>query len=346
MQHRSFIFLAVFVAVLIFGAVGAYAYDSSQDDKVANGITVAGVDLGGLNAAEARREVSRELSEPLTRPVVVTARGKKFTLSADDANLRADVGGMVNSALERSRDGNIISRVVRDVRGAEENVDVPASVSYDRQAVQGLVQRVRRSLDQPAQDAKLNLPSLTKVREKAGFSVQTGKLHRRIESTLTVTGADDRQVGVPMKKIQPKVTRAQLVSKYPTLLVVERSTFQLKLYKNLKLTKAYTVAIGADGFSTPAGTYHIENKGVNVPWSVPNKAWAGSKAGQVIPGGSPENPLKARWLGIFAGAGIHGTDEVGSLGSRASHGCVRMAIPDVIELYPQVPVRTPIFIGG
>jgi lipoprotein-anchoring transpeptidase ErfK/SrfK len=64
-----------------------------------------------------------------------------------------------------------------------------------------------------------------------------------------------------------------------------------------------------------------------------------------VPGGSPENPLKARWLGIFDGAGIHGTDEVASLGHAASHGCVRMAIPDVIELYPQVPVQAPIYIG-
>ena len=65
----------------------------------------------------------------------------------------------------------------------------------------------------------------------------------------------------------------------------------------------------------------------------------------MVPGGIPENPLKARWLGIFAGAGIHGTDELGSLGTAASHGCVRMAIPDVIELYDQVAVRTPVYIA-
>ncbi len=345
MQHRSFIFVAVFVAALIFGAIGAYAYDSSRDDKIANGVTVAGVDVGGLNAAEARELVGRELSEPLERPVVVSARGRRFTLSADDAELRADVGGMVDSALDKSRDGNIISRVVRDVRGAEENVDVPPEVTYSRQAVQELVQRVKRSIDQPAQDARLNLPALTRIKEKPGRSVQAGQLQRRIESTLTVAEATDRQVGAPVKRVEPKVTRAELASKYPTLLVVDRSSFQLKLYKNLKLQKGYTVAIGADGFSTPAGMYHIQNKAVNAAWSVPNKPWAGSKAGTVVPGGSPENPLKARWMGIFAGAGIHGTDQVGSLGTRASHGCVRMAIPDVIELYPRVPVKTPIYIG-
>ena len=67
--------------------------------------------------------------------------------------------------------------------------------------------------------------------------------------------------------------------------------------------------------------------------------------GRVVPGGIPENPLKARWLGIFAGAGIHGTDATGSIGSAASHGCIRMLIPDVIELYDQVPVGAPIYIA-
>ena len=46
-------------------------------------------------------------------------------------------------------------------------------------------------------------------------------------------------------------------------------------------------------------------------------------------------------MGIYDGAGIHGTDDIGSLGSAASHGCVRMAVPDVIELYDQVDVGTP-----
>ena len=66
---------------------------------------------------------------------------------------------------------------------------------------------------------------------------------------------------------------------------------------------------------------------------------------QVIPGGVPENPLKARWMGIYNGAGIHGTSASGSIGTAASHGCIRMLIPDVIELYDQVPVGAPVYIA-
>jgi lipoprotein-anchoring transpeptidase ErfK/SrfK len=95
---------------------------------------------------------------------------------------------------------------------------------------------------------------------------------------------------------------------------------------------------------TPAGLYNIANKAVDPAWHVPNSDWAGSLAGQSIPPG-PSNPLKARWMGIFEGAGIHGTEDTGSLGTAASHGCVRMAVDDVIDLFDQVEVGTPIYIG-
>jgi lipoprotein-anchoring transpeptidase ErfK/SrfK len=65
----------------------------------------------------------------------------------------------------------------------------------------------------------------------------------------------------------------------------------------------------------------------------------------VVPGGTPENPLKARWMGIFDGAGIHGTDAINSIGTAASHGCIRMRIPDVVELYDEVPVGAPVYIA-
>jgi lipoprotein-anchoring transpeptidase ErfK/SrfK len=50
-------------------------------------------------------------------------------------------------------------------------------------------------------------------------------------------------------------------------------------------------------------------------------------------------------MGIYNGAGIHGTSDTASLGSAASHGCVRMSVPDVIDLYDRVDVGTPIYIG-
>ena len=102
------------------------------------------------------------------------------------------------------------------------------------------------------------------------------------------------------------------------------------------------MAIGAVGRDTPAGLYHIQNKAVDPAWTEPNSDWvAEDERGEVVPGGTAANPLKARWLGIFNGAGIHGVDpsEYGSIGHAASHGCVRMRIPDVEDLYDARPGR-------
>jgi lipoprotein-anchoring transpeptidase ErfK/SrfK len=344
MRHRSFIFVAVFVFLLIVGAVAAYAYDNSRDDQIAKGVSVAGHDVGGMSASQARAVVRRELAVALARPVVVTRHSRRFKLSAADAKVRADVGGMVDEALAASREGNAVSRTWRDVTGGEVNKSVPARVTYDRAAVRQLVSRVRKSLDQPARDAHVDFPSLSQVKEQSGRAVQAEALQRGLERALADPSAG-RTVKAPVTVVKPKVTRAKLADQYPTVLVVDRNTFHLNLYKALHLEKSYTVAIGAQGFDTPAGLYHIQNKAVNPTWSVPKKPWAGSLGGTTVPGGSPDNPLKARWLGIFNGAGIHGTDEVASLGHAASHGCVRMGISDVIDLYPRVPVGAPIYIG-
>jgi lipoprotein-anchoring transpeptidase ErfK/SrfK len=344
MRQRSFIAVAVIVFLLVAGAVSAYAYDSSRDDQIAKGVSVAGTDVGGMSASKARSVVRAQLAASLEKPVVVTHGSRRFTLSARDAQVRADVDGMVDEALAASREGNVVGRTWRDVTGGEVDKQVPARVSYSSAAVQHMVSRVSKSIDQPARDARVDFPSLHEVKEQKGAQVQAASLQRSIDQALAQPGAE-RQVKAPVEIVKPKVTRARLAERYPTVLIVDRNTFHLNLYKRLRLAKSYTVAIGAQGFDTPAGLYHIQNKAVNPAWSVPKAAWAGSLGGTVVPGGTADNPLKARWLGIFNGAGIHGTDEVGSLGHAASHGCVRMGISDVIDLYPRVPVGAPIYIG-
>jgi lipoprotein-anchoring transpeptidase ErfK/SrfK len=344
MRHKWFILVAVVLLVLIGSAVAAFAYDSSRDDLIAEGVTIAGVDVGGMTTGEARTLVRRELQEPLERPIAVKRGKARFTLSAEDAGVKADVGGMVDEALEASRDGSIFSRVARDITGGEEDAQVPPRVSYSTAAVEQLVERVERKLNRPARDAEVDFPSLEKVREQKGRKVKAPALEQRIAQALTVPGVE-RIVRAPVRIIKPKVTQAELAEKYPVVLIADRYNFKLRLYRSLKLQKEYTVAVGAVGFDTPAGLYHIQNKAVDPAWHVPESDWAGELAGTIVPGGVPENPLKERWLGIYDGAGIHGTDQTYSLGTAASHGCIRMAIPDVIEVYDQVPVGAPIYIA-
>lgn len=344
MRHRSFIAVALFLLVLLVGAVGAYAYDSNRDDLIAEGVTIGGLDVGGMRVAQARRVVARDLSRPLEQPISVVRGGSRFNLSAKDAGVKADVEGMVAEALRLSRDGNIFSRVARDLTGGQERSAVPRRVTYDRGAIRALVRRVAGAVNRPARDAEVDFPSLEKVKEQRGRRVRTAALERRLAQALTVPGVQ-RRVRAPVRIIEPKVTQDTLAEKYPVLLVADRATFKLRFYQKLNLVKEYTVAVGAIGFATPAGLYHIQNKAVDPAWTVPDSDWAGDLRGKVIPGGTADNPLKARWLGIYDGAGIHGTDQTETLGSAASHGCIRMDIPDVIELYEEVPVGAPIYIA-
>ena len=333
---------------MVVGAIGVYAYDASRDDLIADGITVGGVKVGGMRASEARVAIDEQLAAPLRKPLVVKQGKQRFRLTAGTAKLRVASERMVQEALEESREGNVISRTVREITG--ENPDeaaLPARVSYSRGAVDQLVKKVDEAISQPAQNAEVTFSgtSLGTVDGQEGVAVKTDRLRRAIRSELVLPHAD-RVVEVSTKVTQPDVTRDELASQYPVAITVNRPSFELRLWKNLELVKTYTIAVGAVGYDTPSGLYNVQNKAVNPAWTMPDSDWvAPADRGKVVPGGVPENPLKARWLGIYDGAGIHGTDATYSLGTAASHGCIRMAIPDVIELYDQVPVSTPVYIA-
>src|SRR5688572_23937777 len=133
------------------GAIGVYAYDASRDDLIADGITVGGVHVGGMRAGEARQTIEDQLTRPLQEPLVVKHRKQRFKLTASDAHLRVAAERMVQDALDKSREGNVISRTIREITGDDpEEAALPARVSYSRRAVDGLVKKVEGEISQPA----------------------------------------------------------------------------------------------------------------------------------------------------------------------------------------------------
>ena len=170
-------------------------------------------------------------------------------------------------------------------------------------------------------------------------------LRRALVRSITSLSGRRTSVAARVDTLPPRITARKLASRYPDYITVDRKGFRLRHYRRLRLVKSYRIAIGQVGFDTPIGLYHLQNKAINPAWNVPEKSWAGELAGRVIPSSSPDNPIKARWMGIYDGAGIHGTEETGSLGSAASHGCIRMAVPEVKELYRRVEVGTPVYIS-
>ena len=335
----------VLLFVLIGGAVGVYAYDSAHKDQIADGVKVGTVDVGGLNREEAAHRIRRHLVAPLHQPVKVKVGSESYELPADHLKIRADVNGMVDEAINASQSWGVPGRVFRDLTGGSVDQTVQPQVSYSRHAVHRFVVHVTKNVNREPQDATISATgdSLNVVPAENGRTLKEGKLENGINTVLN-DGSRRKLVAAHVVLAKPKVTTKQVASQYPVYLTLDRAAFTLRLWENLKQTKSYSVAVGQAGLETPAGLYHIQDKQVNPSWNVPNSSWAGDLAGMTIPPG-PEDPIKARWLGIFAGSGIHGTDETWSIGQPVSHGCVRMTIPDVIELYPHVPVGTPIYIG-
>jgi lipoprotein-anchoring transpeptidase ErfK/SrfK len=201
-------------------------------------------------------------------------------------------------------------------------------------------------VERPAKNAsvKLSGAGLTSVPGSDGLAIQASALHRQIKAAITSPTAK-RTFVATTHHTQPKVTTDELKRKYDTVIIINRSQFRLRLFKGLKLHETYPIAVGQVGLETPAGQYTIANKAINPAWHVPNSPWAGKLAGKVIPGNDPTNPIKARWLGVYDGVGIHGTSDDASIGSNASHGCIRMHIPDVEKLYDEVPVGSAIYIA-
>ncbi len=336
---------AAIAAVLLVAmvAAGAYLYDRSQEGKIAGGVTIDGVDVGGMDADAAEAKLRRELLRPLDRPLRVKFGDRSWKLSQAALKVRADIHGAVEEAVTASREGDLPTRLGRYLAGDDLELEISADLAYSHRAINKFVRRVADDLVQEPRDASVDpgADELEVVASQPGRKVRDNRLERELRAA--VVGAD-RTVHVHVHETKPEVTTTEVAQRYPSYLTLDRGSFTLRLWEDLKLTKTYTVAVGQEGLETPEGLYEIQVKEENPIWHVPESDWAGDLAGQTIPPG-PSNPIKARWMAIYEGAGIHGTEETASLGSAASHGCVRMAIPDVEELYDQVEVGTPIFIG-
>jgi len=346
MRKKTSIVVIIAAALLVVVVGAAYAYDSSQKDKIADGVTVGGVDVSGMNEEEAAAAVRRKLLAPLRTSLVVSFDGQTWKLSGKKLKIRADIESAVEEAVEDSQEGGFPSRLVRYVSGGEVDEQIAPQVAYSQPAINRFVRHVAEEVDREPQNADVEASpdSLEVVAGKNGRKLRDNLLEKKLKAAVLNANAPHKIVAT-VHPIEPEVTRSEVAAEYPSYLTLDRGTFTLRLWQHLKLAKEYTVAVGMEGLETPEGLYDIQEKEENPVWNVPDSAWAGSLAGQTIPPG-PSNPIKARWMGIYEGAGIHGTEETYSLGTAGSHGCIRMAIPDVEELYDLVEVGTPIYIGN
>jgi hypothetical protein len=345
--RKALVISAVAVAVLAGSAAAALQrYDSSRSDEIAEGISVAGVDVGGMTVAEAKVAVRKEVAHRLDQPLRIMHRKRSFTLDPALVDVRTNVDALLQSAMAESREGNFLTRSVRDLTGRTEETDFELQVEYSQEAVGRVVAGIRREVQQQARDAasSASFAGVQITPSQLGVALRPRLLRNQIVDHL-VSPDSSRTFAVPVRIVRPKVTTKKLKARYDHFIAISRARRELRLFVNRRLVKTYRVGIGAAGFDTPAGEYEIESMAANPAWYVPNSDWAGDLAGKVISGDDPSNPIKARWMGFYDGAGIHGTADEASIGTAASHGCIRMTVRDVIDLYERVPLHTPLSIA-
>jgi lipoprotein-anchoring transpeptidase ErfK/SrfK len=224
-------------------------------------------------------------------------------------------------------------------------VDVEPWVRFSEARLRVFVRRVARPVARRPRNARLRF-AVTRLSirpARAGYDIDRRALRRRIAAALRDPAAP-RVLRAARRTIEPRIRRREVLARNRTVVTVHRRGFRLRVFKRLRQVASHPVAVGMPGHATPRGRFRIANRAVDPAWAAPDKPWAGAYRGEVVAGGAVANPLKARWLGIVDGVGIHGTAATWSLGRRASHGCIRMAVPAVKRVFRLVPVGARVMI--
>ena len=285
---------------------------------IPQGVTVGGVNVGGLLLDQAYREVEDASGDPL----VLAFKGRTFVISPKQLGTKLLVRQAVNDALEAA---------------PGEAVGLPVRIRGD--AVRAYVRRLARELDRKAVDARFRLrnhrPWIS--RDRPGRKLDHLRATKDIVNSLARNKRD--LIILQSKTIKPRVTRRSLST---PVIVIHRESKRLRLYRGMRLWRNFGVATGQASYPTPIGRFEIIVMHRNPWWFPPDSDWARGAA-PVPPG--PGNPLGTRWMGLSApGVGIHGTPDPASIGYSASHGCIRMHIPSAEWLFTHVSVGTPVYI--
>jgi hypothetical protein len=279
---------------------------------------IGSVYVGGLLPYEASTAVRKSFARPL---VLVATPTRQFR--AWPKRLGAEPN--VQKAVSRARFSKPFSTI-------------PLTVQVSREKVRDYVQRLKRQLHRAPVDARLVLSGAT-VRAVAASDGRTLPVLANARAIRTALQTNSRAaIKLDLGVLKPRVDTSDL----GPAIVIMRDSKRLRYFQNARLMRTFGVATGQSAFPTPTGSYEIVTMQRNPWWYPPPSDWA-EDADPVPPG--PGNPLGTRWMGISAPyVGIHGTPDAASIGYSASHGCVRMRIPEAEWLFNHVEVGTPVFI--
>ena len=329
-------------------ATSAPAWDPTST-VIAPGVTVGGIAVGGLDETSALAAVRAAWTQP---GVAVRLVGKTFTATAQTLGQLVLAAPAVHTAMGVGRPGGPA------VPATGSTYEVSLRVEINANDLAHWITKTAAIVDRAPVDASYVLvhkrPKIT--REREGWAVDQSALRVAISAALLKVGtpagssAAATQASIAARTIAASDTLVLVDARHPRMrarnlpkvIVIDRTNHRLFLYSPRRLVHSWPVATGRSAYPTPLGRFTIVDKQKNPTWTPPNSAWA---QGESAIGPGAGNPLGTRWMGLSAGGiGIHGTPNPGSVGYSASHGCIRMRIPDVERLFTQVTVGTPVHI--
>jgi hypothetical protein len=306
-------------AFVVAGIACAATPAAERLHQVAPGVQVLGTRVGGLTSEPAMHHLTRAFA----RPITIVFRGETLSVSPAQLGAQADVGQAVRKALS-----------------ASDRTRVPLHVTFSDRAVSAYVDRLAHRYDMAPRSSRL-LGATDRgpvIRTgQVGLSVDKARMTAALEQALS-TGSRAPLV-LTVAAVPPHKTR----SNFGPVIVINRGENTLRLYSGTRFVHLFRVATGQSIYPTPSGLFHIVVKQLD-PWWYPPTYDEWAKGLKPVPPG-PGNPLGTRWMGLSVpGVGIHGTDAPSSIGYSASHGCIRMQVPDAEWLFTHVVVGTPVVI--
>jgi len=356
------------IFILVGGAVGAvYAYDQNTSGRFLPGVRVGEVDVEGQRPAEVISNIDARFRAEGNKRISVTVAGAKAQAnpSLDELGLRADTAAVVARAEADERSMGMVKRVQHRLLGKPVNRNYPVRFGLDAGRATTIMAKLAKDVDRKAEDAKIDtssgLVSIVPAVPGQALDRKAGEdrlmqVAERIanEATPAASGGSMRYSGgalgrwsapgeaasveVPVQPIQPKV------STFADVILVRTNENKLYHYENGALARTYSVATGTAQYPTPKGRFQVVLKRFRPTWVNPDPGgWGASLPASIPPG--PGNPLGTRALNINSpGIRIHGTSNVASLGTAASHGCIRMSIAESEALFDRVEQGTPVII--
>ena len=331
--------IVVLLLAAIFGGLSAWAiqYDDRTINVLPEDTVIGGVNVGGLRFQAAVDKVRAQLEAPLHQPIHVESDGFSADTTAWDMGLQLDVPAAVRKAMAGNHVGNVYERAWRRVRGSDHRT-VALKPDWKSGLSASLLDQAKKVVAIAPKNARLDTSGgfLKVIPDADGRALDLDRA-----KTLLTEGVQrgDKQIRLPV--IHPKAAVQQ--DSFATVILVRTGENKLYLYRNGQVSRTYDVATGRPEFPTPTGQFRVVSKQTNPTWHNPHDSWSASMPETIGPG--PNNPLGTHALALSAsGILIHETPDVGSIGTNASHGCIRMRGGDEIDLFGQVPTGTTVVI--